>query len=78
MDLHSVFLVILSIAMSVIGWFARELYAATQKLRQDLSDLEVRIAENFVRHDRLQESFRPLHEQLNRIEASLIRKADKP
>lgn len=77
MDLHSVFLFVGGVALAVLGWFARELYAATQSLRRDLSQLEVRISADFVRYDRLQDAMRPIMDKLNRIEDALSQKADK-
>lgn len=67
----------LSAGFAVLGWFARELYAATQALRRDLSALEVRIGTDYVRYDRLQEAMRPVLDQLARIESALMHKADK-
>lgn len=77
MTLEQAFLGLLSAACGVLGWFARELYAATQSLRRDLSSLEVRISADYVRYDRLQDALRPVLEKLSRIEDALKDKADK-
>ena len=77
MDLHSVILTGLSIGFSVLGWFARQLYEATQSLRKDLSALETRIGTDYVRYDRLQDVMRPIMEKLTRIEDALSHKVDK-
>ena len=77
MDLHSALLTLGGIAMAVLGWFARELYTATQSLRRDLSALEIRISADYVRYDRLQDALRPVMQKLERIEEVLSHKADK-
>ncbi len=43
MELTQIVLFGLGIASAILGWFARELYGATQKLRADLYALERRI-----------------------------------
>ena len=78
MSLEQVFLAGLSAGFTVLGWFARELYTATQSLRRDLSALEVRISSDYIRYDRLQDALKPLMEKLQRIEDTLGHKADKP
>ena len=77
MSLEQVFLMGLSAGFAALGWFARELYSATQSLRRDLSALEVRISADYVRYDRLQDALRPVMEKLQRIEDTLSHKADK-
>ena len=67
----------LGAACTVLGWFARELYGATQALRKDLSALEVRIGTDYVRYDRLQDAFKPIMESLHEIKLALSGKADK-
>jgi septation ring formation regulator EzrA len=63
---------------TILGWFARELYAATQSLRQDLSALEVRIGSDYIRYDRLQDAMKPIMDSLTEIKHALDKKADKP
>ncbi len=78
MTLEQVFLAGLSAGFTALGWFARELYTATQSLRRDLSALEVRISSDYVRYDRLQDALKPVLDKLQRIEDSLSHKLDKP
>lgn len=69
---------LVGIACSVLGWFARELYAAVDKLKEDLTKLEIRIGTDYVRYDRLQDALKPLKDTLDEIKASLSHKQDKP
>ncbi len=68
---------LLTMGGGVLGWFARELYAATQKLRQDLSALEVQISRDYIRYDRLQDSLKPILDGIHEIKEALKGKADK-
>lgn len=77
MSLEQVIMSLLGIACTVLGWFARELYGATQSLRKDLSALEVRISSDFIRYDRLQDALKPIMDSLQEIKHTLAGKADK-
>lgn len=78
MDLHSLLLALLGVTCGVLGWFAREMYAAVNKLKDDLTRLEVRMGTDYVRYDRLQDALRPILQALERVESALASKADKP
>lgn len=78
MSIEQAFLFSLALCCGVLGWFARELYSATQALRRDLSALEVRIGSDYIRYDRLQDAMKPIMETLQGIKRTLENKADKP
>jgi hypothetical protein len=78
MTVEQMLIGLLGVVSAAIGWFARELYSAVNKLREDLSKLEVRISTDYVRYDRLSEALKPIHEGLQRIETALTHKQDKP
>lgn len=77
MELSQIALWALGGICAVLGWFARELYNATQSLRKDLSALEVRIGSDYIRYDRLQDALKPVMESLKEIKQTLAGKADK-
>ena len=77
MEITQIALWVLGAVCGVLGWFARELYGATQALRKDLSSLEVRIGTDYVRYDRLQDAFKPIMDSLHEIKQTLSSKADK-
>ncbi len=77
MELTQIVLFGLGIASAILGWFARELYGATQKLRADLYALERRISDEYVRYDRLQDAIKPIMDSLHEIKVALASKADK-
>ncbi len=74
---EQIYLSAIGVACGCLGWFARELYQATQSLRQDLSDLEVRIGRDYVRYDRLQDALKPIMDGIHEIKETLKSKADK-
>ena len=77
MNMEQVFLVLIGIACGILGWFARELYNATQSLRKDLSALEVKLSSDYVRYDRLQDAMKPIMDSLHEIKIALQQKVDK-
>lgn len=77
MNIERMLLTLVGIACGILGWFARELYNATQSLRKDLSALEVQIGRDYVRYDRLQDALKPVMDSLHEIKIALQQKADK-
>ena len=77
MEISQIALWALVTACCVLGWFARELYSATQSLRKDLAALEIRISTDYVRYDRLQDAIKPIMDSLHEIKQTLSNKADK-
>lgn len=76
-DLQSYVVWALSATCAVLGWFARELWAAVSKLKEDLQALALEINEKYHRKDDFS-SFRiELLEFMRRIEDKLDRKVDK-
>ncbi len=77
MNLEQTIIGLIGIACAILGWFARELYNATQSLRKDLSALEVKLSAEYVRYDRLQDAMKPIMDSLHEIKIALQQKADK-
>ena len=77
LDLHSLLTAALGLTCGILGWLGRELWSAVQKLREDLSKLEVKLSSDYVRYDRLQDALRPVMEALDDIRRALAHKVDK-
>ena len=77
MNVEQMVIGLIGIACAILGWFARELYNATQALRKDLSALEVEIGRDYVRYDRLQDALKPVMDSLHEIKQALQQKVDK-
>ena len=77
MDMTQIAILLLTVAGACLGWFAREIYQATQTLRKDISTLEVQIARDYVRYDRMQDALKPVMDALAELHKLMDRKADK-
>ena len=77
MDMQEVINVVIGIALSAVGWFARQLWDAVQELKRDLSDLEVKLPTEYIRKDEFSERWIEVLSSLRRIENKLDTKMDK-
>jgi hypothetical protein len=77
MSLEQFVIGLIAASCGVLGWFARELYNAVNRLRDDLQKLEVKISSEYIRYDRLQDALKPVMESLHEIKQALQNKADK-
>jgi hypothetical protein len=67
----------LGVICAALGWFANQIWNGLKRNETDLAAHKLAVAENYVRHDRLQEMFRPLNSSLADIQIMLARKADR-
>jgi chaperonin cofactor prefoldin len=63
--------------LSVLGWFARQLWDAVQDLKRDVKSIEVDLPTFYVRKEDLESRLDRLEAVLNRIFEKLDHKADK-
>lgn len=63
--------------LSVLGWFARQLWDAVQDLKRDVKAIEVDLPTFYVRKEDLESRLDRLEAVLNRIFEKLDNKADK-
>jgi chaperonin cofactor prefoldin len=63
--------------LSVLGWFARQLWDAVQDLKRDVKEIEVDLPTFYVRKEDLESRLDRLEAVLNRIFEKLDHKADK-
>jgi len=64
-------------ALATIGWFARQLWDAVQKLKSDMSRLELSISDNYVKKDDFKDGIKELKDMLGKIFDKLDNKADR-
>ena len=64
-------------AASVLGWFARELWAAVKDLKADLARLREELPRNYVIRDDYKDDIREIKEMLTKLFDRLDHKADK-
>ena len=68
---------ILGTALTVAGWFARELWTAVQTLKDDLYKIREEIAKDYMPKDDFNAFKLELFAMLRRIEDKLEKKEDK-
>lgn len=78
MDFTQIALFVLGLACACLGWFCRQVWEAVQKLTKDLGALQVQIATDYIRYDRLQDALKPIKDMLDDIKQTLSHKVDKP
>jgi len=66
-----------ALVTAVLGYAIRELWSATQKLRQELSDLEGQLPLLYVQKDDYKEDIGRIMDQLDRIYNKLDKKVDR-
>lgn len=64
-------------SLAAMGWFARQLWEAVQKLKDDLSALREEIAKDYVPRDDFKELAQEIRHMFREISDKLDRKADK-
>ena len=63
--------------MTIVGWFARELWSAVQNLKEDLYKLREEIAKDYIPKEDFSSFKSELFTALRRIEDKLESKEDK-
>lgn len=69
--------VIIGVILSVLGWFARQLWDAVQTLKNDMKELEVELPTHYLRKDEFESRLDKIENMLERIFDRLDSKADK-
>lgn len=64
-------------ALSVIGWFARQLWEAVQKLQNDLHQIEIDMPSNYMKRIDIDPRFDKLESLLEKVFDKLDKKVDK-
>ena len=77
MDWQNLINIAIGGSLATIGWFARQLWDAVQKLKSDMSRLELSISDNYVKKDDWKDGIKELKEMLGKIFDKLDSKADR-
>ena len=64
-------------ALSVVGWFARELWGAVKKLQEDLHKIEVDLPKSYVNKNEFQATMLRIENMVQKIFDKLDDKVDK-
>ena len=68
---------VLGVGFAVLGWFARELWAAVKELKGDLSKLREDLPKNYVARDDYKNDLNEIKFMLGKIFDKLDNKQDK-
>jgi hypothetical protein len=77
MDNQSLFNMFAGTALTVIGWFARELWSAVKELKADLSKLREDLPRTYVVREEYRQDIRDIKDMINKIYDKLDSKTDK-
>ena len=69
--------IIIGVVLSVLGWFARQLWDAVQTLKNDMKELEVDLPTYYLRKDEFESKLDKIEAMLERIFDKLDHRADK-
>ena len=68
---------ILGVGLTVLGWFARELWAAVKELKSDLSKLREDLPKTYIARDDYRQDMSEIKSMLGKIFDKLDNKQDK-
>ena len=68
---------ILGVGLTVLGWFARELWSAVKELKSDLSKLREDLPKTYIARDDYRQDMNEIKSMLGKIFDKLDNKQDK-
>jgi cell fate (sporulation/competence/biofilm development) regulator YmcA (YheA/YmcA/DUF963 family) len=77
MEPQALFNLVIGAGLTVLGWFARELWAAVKELKSDLSKLREELPKSYITKDDYRQDMRDVKDMLGKIFDRLDDKADK-
>ena len=77
LDMQTAFNIIVGILIAGAGWWAKEIWSALAKLREDIHDIEVDLPSNYLKKDEFNDAMKTLNDKLDRIWAKLADKVDR-
>lgn len=69
--------IVMGTALTVLGWFARELWSAVKELKNDLAQLREQLPKTYVARDDYRADIKDIKDMVQRIFDKLEEKADK-
>jgi hypothetical protein len=77
MEFQQALNIVLGTSMTVVGWFARELWTAVKELKADLSKLREALPKTYISREDYRSDLTEIKLMLRRIEDKLEKKEDK-
>lgn len=76
-DGQAIFNILVGIILSGVAWFAKTLFDAVDRLREDLHSVELLLPNNYVQKEEFKDDVKTLNDKLDKIWAKLAEKADR-
>lgn len=77
MDIQTLLNIVFGLFYAVVGWFAREMWAAVKELKSDLAKLREDLPKEYVAKDDFRDGIREIKDMLGKLFDRLDYKADK-
>lgn len=77
MEMQAIVNLTIGLLIAIGGWFAKSLWDAVSRLKDDLHAIEVELPSHYLRKDEFGDAMRQLNEKLDRIADKLDQKADR-
>jgi hypothetical protein len=77
MDVQNTINLIGGAVISVLGWFARELWSEVKSLKEEIMEMEREVLANHVRRDDYRQDMKEIKDMLGKIFDKLDGKVDK-
>jgi hypothetical protein len=77
METQTIINVGLGIILTIVGWFARQIWENVQRLQRDLHEIEVNLPTNYVQKSDYTETMKRIEIMFERIFDKLEQKADR-
>ena len=77
METQTIINVGLGIILTIVGWFARQIWENVQRLQRDLHEIEVNLPTHYVQKSDYSETMKRIEVMFERIFDKLEQKADR-
>ncbi len=68
---------LITLGSGVFGWLIKTLWDSVRRLEKNVGDMEVLVADKYVKRDEFREDIQRIFQKLDTIETKIDRKADK-
>ena len=77
MDAQTIINLLVGSGLGVLGWFARQLWDAVERLKSDVKDIEICLPSNYVRKQDMSDLKHDMEARFDKLELMLARIFEK-
>lgn len=77
MDVQTIINVIAGAILTILGWFAREIWGAIKELQRDMREIEINLPNNYVKKEDFSKSLTEIKDLCDKIFDKLDKLNDK-